>query len=144
MKVYLTITALLVSSLLLAQGGESGASHTAYEEGPTQRRKAKIHNLQFDRIDYFFKDNLLQYAIQHNGGNGFSRTWRYFYQKEGTDDIINRLKAKYPNKQFHGATQVVFRNKVNYEVIMEDKRRWYVYQTDSLGTISLKKKFRKH
>lgn len=144
MKVYFTISALLLSGLLFAQSGEGGASQTSYEEEPAHRRKARIHDLQFDRVDYFYKDNLLQYSVQHNGGNGFPRTWRYFYEKEGTDAIVNKLKAKYPHKQFHGATQIAFRNKVNYEVIMEDKRRWYVYQTDSLGAISLKRKFRKH
>lgn len=143
MKVHFTITALLLSSLLLAQSGESGMSGTASSDGSTSRRKARVHDLQFDRIDYFYKDNLLQLAVQHNGGGGFARTWRYFYGIEGADDIINRLKARYPHKQFHGATQVAFRNKVSYEVIMKDKRRWYIYQTDSLGAVSLKKKFRK-
>lgn len=143
MKVHFTITALLLTSLVFAQGGESGMINTANTEGSAHRRRARISDLQFDRIDYFYKDNLLQRAVQYNGGGGFPRTWQYFYGQGGTDAIVNRLKAKYPHKQFHGATQVSFRNKVNYEVIMEDKRRWYVYETDSLGAVTLKRKFRK-
>lgn len=143
MKVSLTITMLLLSTLLLAQSGDTGPINTAYEEQQPHRRKARIRDLQFDRVDYFYKDNLLLYSIQHNAGGGFPRTWRYFYNKEGADAIINQLKTKYPHKQFHGATQVAFRNRLNYEIIMEDKRRWYIYQADSLGTIMLKKKFRK-
>lgn len=143
MKVLLTITALCFSTLLLAQSGDTGPVNTTYEEPQPHRRKARIRDLQFERVDYFFKDNLLQYAVQHNAGGGFSRTWRYFYQKDGANALIDQLKARYPHKQFHGATQVAFRNRVNYEIIMEDKRRWYIYQADTLGTMTLKKKFRK-
>jgi hypothetical protein len=143
MKVFFTITMLLLSTLLFAQPKEGGTTSGSYEDEGSKRRRARISDLQFDRVDYFYKDNILQYAIQHNVGNGFPRTWRYFSHKEGSDEIINQLKTKYPNKQFHGATQTVFRNKVSYEIIMEDKKRWYVYQTDTLGVMQLKKKFRK-
>jgi hypothetical protein len=144
MKVLLTImtiTALLVPTLLEAQVTESRSGTTSYEE--SSHRKKGRPNLEFDRIDYFYKNNLLQYAVQHNGGGGFPRTWRYFNQQEGADALINQLKTKYPHKQLHGATQVVFRNKVTYEIIMEDKKSWYVYQSDTLGAVSLKKRFRK-
>lgn len=143
MKVLLTITTLLFSTLLFAQPGETGSIHTMDEDQQPHRRKTRIRDLQFDRVDYFYKDNLLQYAVQHNAGGGFPRTWRYIYGKEDADAIISRLKTRYPQKSFHGATQVAFRNRTNYEIIMEDKRRWYIYQTDTLGTITLKKKFRK-
>lgn len=143
MKAPLAITALLFSAFLYAQSGESGSMSGDTEE-PAHKRKGRIHGLQFDRVDYFYKDNLLQYAVHYKGAGGYPRTWRYFYQKEGADVLINRLKARYPNRKFHGATQIAFRNSVHYEVILEDKRRWYIYQSDSTGAISLKRKFRKY
>lgn len=142
MKALLTATALLASALLFAQGGENNSA--GQDDEPAHKRRGRIHDLQFDRVDYFYKNHLLQYTVHHNGGGGYPRTWRYFYAREGADALINRLKARYPNKKLHGATQVAHRNSVRYEVIMEDKRRWYIYETDTLGTISLKRKFRKH
>lgn len=140
MKVHLTIIGLFVSMLLHAQ--PNAGSATSYSD-LANRKRAKIHDPQFDRIDYYYKDNLLRSTVQHSSSGGFTRTWRYFYEKDGADALINQLKAKHPHKQLFGATQLNIRNKVFYEIIMEDKKKWYVYQADSLGNISLKRKFRK-
>jgi hypothetical protein len=140
MKIQATITALLFSALLYGQTDEP--IRTA--EDATAKRKSRIINHEFDRVDYVYKDNMLQYALQYNGGGGYPRTWHYFYEKERSNAVVNMLKEKYPNKTLFGAVQVAFRNTLVYEVIMQDKKRWYVYQVDTSGIVNLKRQFRKH
>lgn len=140
MKLQATITALLFSALLYGQSYEG--IRTAGDA--TAKRKSRIINQEFDRVDYVYKDNMLLSALQYNGGGGYSRTWHYFYEKERSDAVVNMLKAKYPNKTLYGAVQVAFRNTQVYEVIMQDKKRWYVYQVDTSGVVNLKRQFRKH
>lgn len=141
MKVYLTIAILFVSTMMYSQPNNGSAN--SYSD-LANRRRAKVHDPHFDRIDYYYKDNTLLSTVQHSSTGDFTRTWRYFYQKDGADALINDFKARHPHKQLFGATQLAIRNKVYYEIIMEDKKKWYVYQVDSLGAFSLKRKFRKH
>jgi hypothetical protein len=57
--------------------------------------------------------------------------------------MMNRMKERFPNKQIFGAVEVAFRNTYLLEVVMQDKKRWYVYHVDTLGGVQLKKRFRK-
>jgi hypothetical protein len=141
MKLQATIIALLFSALLYGQAYET--VRTSEEGAATAKRKSRIINQEFDRVDYLYKDNLLQYALQYNGGGGYPRTWRYFYDQERSNAVVNMMKEKYPNKILFGAVQVAFRNTQVYEVIMQDKKRWYVYQVDTAGLVNLKRQFKK-
>lgn len=141
MKLQATITALLFSSLLYGQSYQT--IRNSDEGSNTAKRKSRIINQEFDRVDYVYKDNLLLYALQYNGGGGYSRTWRYFYEQEKSNAVVNMLKEKYPNKTLFGAVQVAFRNTLVYEVIMQDKKRWYIYQVDTTGVVNLKRQFKK-
>ena|SRR5215203_1948629 len=143
MKLSATITALLLAPFLYAQTGEASGGRTEYEPYNTHKRKIHSFNAEFDRIDYIYQGNLLLSALQHNGGGGYPRTWRYYYEQEKTNKVVNLLKARYPNKQLYGAVEVAFRNTLVYEVVMQDKKRWYVYRVDTLGAVHLKKRFRK-
>lgn len=140
MKSLIALAALLLSATLYAQPKQAS---NAIEEESTHKRKPRLHDQEFDRVDYYYKNNLLQTSIQHNAGGGYARTWNYYYPSEGASTAVLKLQEMYPHKQLHGATRVAFRNTVKYEVVMQDKNRWYVYQTDSLGNILMQKKFRK-
>ena len=142
MKLQATIAALLLAPFLYAQTVDASGNRTD-DESNNYKRKSRFYDPQFDRIDYVFKDNLLLTALQHNGGGGYPRTWRYYYEQDQTNKVMNRLKERFPSKQVYGAVEVAFRNTYVFEVLMQDKKRWYVYHVDTLGAIHLKKRFRK-
>ena len=65
----------------------------------------------------------------------------------GADDlplfIRARLYKRYTGKTVYGVTEITKGNMVNYSIVMQDEKRWYVIEASSDGVMQQVKKFNK-
>jgi hypothetical protein len=104
-------------------------------------------NVQWsDQGDYyvvhFIKDQETV-KIWYNQEAEVVQTIRY-YKKDLLPPFLKaRVEKKFPGKNIFGITEIVSEGGVQYEIILEDEKKWYHLVSDGYGNMSVTKKLYK-
>ena len=91
---------------------------------------------------HFKQSEIVTRATYDTEGN-LLRTTRYYSEEHLPINIITKLKKKYEGKTVFGVTESSTENEVEYHIVLEDQKNWYIVVADNLGSLELSKKFRK-
>ena len=70
-------------------------------------------------------------------------TTRYYGEEMLPINILTKLKKKFVGKTVYGITESATENDVNYHIVLQDEKNWYIVKADSMGSMELFKKYRK-
>jgi hypothetical protein len=71
------------------------------------------------------------------------KTLRYYGKDLLLPLVRARVERKYPGKEIFGVTEIGSDGGVQYEIILEDKKRWYHVSSDVYGNSMVTQKFNK-
>jgi len=90
----------------------------------------------------FKQSEIVTRATYDTEGN-LLRTTRYYSEEHLPINIITKLKKKFEGKTVFGVTESSTEDAVEYHIVLEDAKNWYVVVADNFGSLDLSKKFRK-
>jgi hypothetical protein len=70
-------------------------------------------------------------------------THRYYKEAGLCPFILAKIKNKYVGKTVFGIIETHNDNGINYEIILEDDKKWYHVNADASGNLTMKEKFTK-
>lgn len=91
---------------------------------------------------YFTNDDVKCRMWYSKDGNVL-KTIRYYSEQSLCPFMLTKIKQNFPDKTVYGITEVSTDSGVNYNIILEDEKKWYHVTIDTNGTVRLDKKYNK-
>jgi hypothetical protein len=90
----------------------------------------------------FKQSEVISRASYDKDGN-LLRTIRYYSEEGLPINILTKLKKKFSGKSIFGVTESATGDEVEYHVVLQDEKNWYIVKSDSWGSLELSQKYRK-
>ena len=90
-----------------------------------------------------FKQSEIVSRASYDKEGNLLYTTRYYGEEMLPINILTKLKKKFVGKTVYGITESATENDVNYHIVLQDEKNWYIVKADSMGSMELFKKYRK-
>ena len=91
---------------------------------------------------HFKQSEIISRASYDQEGN-LLRTIRYYYEEGLPINILTKLKKKFSGKSIFGVTESATGDEVEYSIVLQDEKNWYIVKSDSWGSLEVSKKYKK-
>lgn len=90
-----------------------------------------------------FKQSEIVTRASYDKEGNLLYTTRYYGEEMLPINILTKLKKKFIGKTVFGITESATENDVNYHIVLQDDKNWYIVKADGMGFMELFKKYRK-
>ena len=90
-----------------------------------------------------FKQSEIVSRASYDKEGNLLYTTRYYGEEMLPINILTKLKKKFVGKTVYGITESATENDVNYHIVLQDEKNWYIVKADGMGTMELFKKYKK-
>ena len=89
-----------------------------------------------------FKVDEIQVRAMYDEEGNLLQTTRHYSEKHLPSYILVKLNNKYKGKEVFGVTEISGGNEISYHVVLRDKKRWYIVESDVYGNLTQTQSFR--
>ena len=114
----------------------------AFEQSFVSATEVVLHEIENTYEARFKQSEIVSRASYDKEGN-LLYTTRYYGEEMLPINILTKLKKKFVGKTVYGITESATENDVNYHIVLQDEKNWYIVKADSMGSMELFKKYRK-
>jgi len=90
----------------------------------------------------FKQSEIISRASYDKDGN-LLRTIRYYSEEGLPINILTKIKRKFSGKSIFGVTECATGDEVEYNVVLQDEKNWYIVKSDSWGSLEVSQKYKK-
>ena len=90
----------------------------------------------------FKQSEIISRASYDKDGN-LLRTIRYYSEEGLPINILTKIKRKFSGKSIFGVTECATGDEVEYNIVLQDEKNWYIVKSDSWGSLEVSQKYRK-
>ena len=90
----------------------------------------------------FKQSEIISRASYDKEGN-LLRTIRYYSEEGLPINILTKLKKKFAGKSIFGVTESATGDEVEYSIVLQDEKKWYIVKSDSWGSLEVVQKYNK-
>jgi hypothetical protein len=90
-----------------------------------------------------FEQDEVSARITYDKEGKMLRALRYYKEQKLPFLVMQKIKEQYAGKNIYGVVEETTEEGTYYHVTLEDDKRWIEILADSMGTLTLQKKFKK-
>jgi hypothetical protein len=90
-----------------------------------------------------FKQSAIITRASYDKEGNLLYTTRYYGEEMLPINVLTKLKKKFVGKSVYGVTESANENDVNYHIVLQDEKNWYIIKADGFGSMELFKKYKK-
>jgi len=90
----------------------------------------------------FKQSEIISRASYDKDGN-LLRTIRYYSEEGLPINILTKIKKRFSGKSIFGVTECATGDEVEYNIVLQDEKNWYIVKSDSWGSLEVSQKYRK-
>lgn len=91
-----------------------------------------------------FKQNEVVSRVTYDKQGNIVRTLRYYYEQQLPMLVLSKVKNRFPSKKVFGVTEESFDETTIYHIVLEDEKSWMDVTSDSYGSLTVEKKYKKN
>ena len=96
-----------------------------------------------DFFEVSFKQGTITSKVTYDKDANVIKTMRSYSQENLPIMILAKVMNKYGDKKINGVTEECSEEGVNYYITLEDDKNWTEVKSDSIGNLSVQKKYKK-
>jgi hypothetical protein len=90
-----------------------------------------------------FKQDEIFTRVTYDKQGNIERTLRAYYEEQLPIMVLSKVKARFAGKKIFGVIEESSQDGTYYHITLEDEKHWFNIKADSMGTLTVEKKFRK-
>lgn len=90
--------------------------------------------------EVFFTNGQVKCRLWYDHVGNVTKTERYYKEEGLSPFLLAKLGKKFAGKKVFGVTEVASESGINYNIILEDEKRWYHVTANETGNLRLDKK----
>jgi hypothetical protein len=90
-----------------------------------------------------FELNQIPTRVTYDREGNVLQTIRYYDESRLPIIVMTKVRAKYPNRNVFGVTELTAGDETTFHIILEDATSWLNIRSDANGRLDVEKKFRK-
>lgn len=90
-----------------------------------------------------FKQEEVVSRVTYDKQGNIVRTLRYYYEQQLPILVLTKVKDRFPGKKVFGVTEESYNETTTYHIVLEDEKSWMDVTSDSYGSLTVEKKYKK-
>lgn len=144
MKKILFVAIVLFSSLNLF-AADPGVDEKVLKAFENTFKNAQNVSWSTSRFTYEvrFQQNQITARITYDKDGNLLKTLRYYNEDQLPILVLTNVKKRFTNKKIYGVVEESSNEGTYYHITLEDEKHWLDVVSDTYGSISITKKFKK-